>query len=439
MFSICVEFLQGRVAAARPADDRKLEWPIEPARLYMALVAAHFESESEETNFKVLEWFERLPPPRISAPAIHARSICVNFVPVNDRAGDKNDPLGRSKQPRHFASGFVGDGIIRFMFDGSVPAELLPALEYLLANVVRIGHSSSLVRCWLESNPPYPAYADQLDPTDDSTDLWVTGPEARPIDSLKTSRMRVPVNGTLAMLERCMNQAAIDRYAELKTTGERSEKPKARTEAKELIKSEFPLGAPTSQPIKIGTHAVYHLLKKVRSRSAIKETVFDPAIIPLVIHDGNSLGLESTQLACKMLRNALLSRVGKESPAWVSGHGPAGEATREPHLAFVPLAFVGDAIGVARFNQDDESSPLRPVTPNTRKSFADGHLMGFGLVLPRNLLEDDKAHHLGDFLFDELGEPKEIILTLGDWGELTLIREDRVNPPRTLRANAHFG
>jgi CRISPR-associated protein Csb2 len=39
---------------------------------------------------------------------------------------------------------------------------------------------------------------------------------------------------------------------------------------------------------------------------------------------------------------------------------------------------------------------------------------------------------LGDFLFDELGEPKEINLTLGDWGELTLIRDDRVNPPRTL-------
>ena len=40
MFTIAVKFIEGRVVAARPDNPNQLEWPIEPARLFMAMVAA---------------------------------------------------------------------------------------------------------------------------------------------------------------------------------------------------------------------------------------------------------------------------------------------------------------------------------------------------------------------------------------------------------------
>ena len=84
--------------------------------------------------------------------------------------------------------------------------------------------------------------------------------------------------------------------------------------------------------------------------------------------------IRAAALLAKEIRDTLLSgyrQIGMADsiPAVISGHVQDGSPTREPHLAIVPLAFVG-------------------------YEYADGHVLGFALIPPRNsgLLEN------GDFL-----------------------------------------
>jgi CRISPR-associated protein Csb2 len=87
--------------------------------------------------------------------------------------------------------------------------------------------------------------------------------------------------------------------------------------------------------------------------------------------DGDMPDIRAAALVAKTIRDTLLAgyeRIGlrDQIPEVVSGHAASGGPTKRPHLAIVPLAFTG--------------------FPH-----ADGHLMGFALVPPRDdaLLEDD--------------------------------------------------
>jgi len=86
---------------------------------------------------------------------------------------------------------------------------------------------------------------------------------------------------------------------------------------------------------------------------------------------GDMPDVRACAVVAKTIRDALLSgyrRIGIESniPEVVSGHGPDGKPSRAPHLAILALPFAGFP-------------------------YADGHVMGFALVPPRDsaLLEDE--------------------------------------------------
>ena len=44
-FSLVIEYLTGYAVATDPSSRQKPEWPPHPARVYMALAAAHFETD----------------------------------------------------------------------------------------------------------------------------------------------------------------------------------------------------------------------------------------------------------------------------------------------------------------------------------------------------------------------------------------------------------
>lgn len=86
---------------------------------------------------------------------------------------------------------------------------------------------------------------------------------------------------------------------------------------------------------------------------------------------GDMPDIRACGIVAKTLRDALLDgygRIGpgKAIPEIVSGHSPDGKPSRAPHLAVVPLAFTGFP-------------------------YADGHMMGFALVPPRDstILDDE--------------------------------------------------
>jgi CRISPR-associated protein Csb2 len=90
--------------------------------------------------------------------------------------------------------------------------------------------------------------------------------------------------------------------------------------------------------------------------------------------DGDMPDLRACAIVAKTIRDALLSgyrRIGLESdiPEVISGHTADGKPSRAPHLAIVPLPFAGFP-------------------------YADGHVMGYALIPPRESRLRDDAYFL---------------------------------------------
>src|SRR5688572_20858516 len=104
-FAIGVRYLTGYCVAASPADGSP-EWPPHPARLFMALVAAHYEmAEDAPAGQAALNWLEQLPPPRVLASDIDRRTTVEVYVPPNDYKSSDIRILPQfrtNRQPRTF-------------------------------------------------------------------------------------------------------------------------------------------------------------------------------------------------------------------------------------------------------------------------------------------------------------------------------------------------
>ena len=156
----------------------------------------------------------------------------------------------------------------------------------------------------------------------------------------------------------------------------------------------------------------YRALHETEERPAIAG-VFDPRLLIFEKFEGRMLGLESTLQLTGALRNAAMRALPPgESPEWLSGHQPGGTSTTKPHVAFLPLPFV-------------------------EAKYADGHVLGLAMAIPRSVPTEDARAALGAFLFNtETGEERTVRLWrndgLWDW---SLRRETRDRPPYTLLAH----
>ena len=138
-------------------------------------------------------------------------------------------------------------------------------------------------------------------------------------------------------------------------------------------------------------------------------TVFDPHIVVLAIN-GRRVSLPATLKLTAALRGLLMHECPVQPPPeWFSGHRADGRPSADPHLALVPLAFVG--------------SP-----------HADGRIMGLGLVVPRDPQSKEVGRCLEPILRDSnIGLPRDD-LRLFDGGlfELGIELDRRERPPWNL-------
>lgn len=88
MLALEIELLTGRYRATAFNDRRRAEWPIHPARIYSALVAALHDGPHEATDGerRVLDRLASLPPPEVWAAEANFRPVLDHYVPVNDLA-----------------------------------------------------------------------------------------------------------------------------------------------------------------------------------------------------------------------------------------------------------------------------------------------------------------------------------------------------------------
>lgn len=408
MFALGIRYVTGYAVATEVSNRQRAEWPPHPARVFMALAAAHFETGEKANERAALEWLEQIGAPAVFAPEALARDVVTCYVPVNDMEVPKNPkklkpkkvqaamtiiPQFRTnKQPRTFPRVRVahdenGEAVpVFFVFPEASPeASLRTALQQLCEKVIRIGHSSSLVQMWVEDDPPLPNFLP---------------------DELGNERMRIVSPGTLDMLARTYNRGAIEEWAVLQ---ERiaTAKGKEKKMLKEELKKRFGDREPRSLRPIISHWQGYRRVGENETGDAATTGAFDPNLLVLTVDEGPVPGLESTWQLLTAMHKTLLKQCDP-SPEWLSGHQSNGSPSQAPHLALLPLAFVGH-------------------------EHADGHIMGIALAFPKTVPPRERGRALRGLFYDDAGMAREIHLKVGSLGSWKLSRELRPTPPSTLQ------
>lgn len=406
MFAIGIRYLNGFVAAADPDDRDRAEWPPHPGRVFMALAAAHFQTDEDPgaaEEREALVWLESLEAegqpvvPSIVAGEAYRRCAVTHYVPVNDSSGPskallQSAQITRDRQPRTFAHAWLESDIAYFVWPDVVAAEgTLSALARLCAKVTRVGHSSSLVQMWVAEAE------DAFEPN------WIPSEERAVI------RLRLALGGTLEYLERQYNGKRIEEFAVLKVAEADDSDKKAQKVARKRIRDEFGKTAPPQSRPALSVYQGYAPPKTAADSVGAAGTVFSPHLIMRQFEqvDGpyRHLDLTSVLAVCQRWRQALLSQsndLSQELRSMLAGHDADGAPLQGPHLALAPLAFVGH-------------------------EHADGHLLGVGIALPLDLGPQQRREALA-----AIGHVRELKL-----GRLGVWRAEAITaslPPLNVRA-----
>ena len=428
-FGIEVNFLTGRFVATSHNDRRQPEWPPHPARLFSALVATWADADEPDVNERVaLEWLESQAAPAISASQAVPRKRLPYFVPVNDASiispswykrraesisrlalqlddelatsggeltkkslqiekklirdrnvdaqigsvGNTNPvsaaamlPDQRKKQERTFPSVTPNDSRVTFVWDVMVPDEMADTLDGLLRRVTRLGHSSSLVSCLLIATASAKA----------ASITFRAGEGHR--DDIRGIR-----RGQLAELER--------RFAR-----HQGNTPRA-----------LPYTKVSYQPV---TKATQQALAEYRPNTAGQWIVFE------FVPGSRSFPITRAVNIATVMRAAVLHYAEEPIPEALSGHLVDGTPTTRPHVAFLPLPYVGF-------------------------EHADGRLLGIGVSVPDTM--DNNARRA---LYQAIGNWEAaaskagndaLKLTMGENGLIRLRRQRGITTLISLRSEA---
>lgn len=398
--TIAWEYLTGYAVATDPSTRERAEWPPHPARVFMAMAAAWFETGEDAAEGEALRWLETLGEPELHVPpreAVAERGVVTVYVPVNDKAGpspaqlQSASTITRNKQPRSFPRCYVGERACAMRWPQVSGVEThAEALERLCERVSRIGHSSSLVRMWVAEGREEHAGGMTYVPESVGAEF----------------RVRRMSEGLLAVLA---YQYGSDDARWLAHDVEQLESLRraatGRARAAERAGIDSRLG-PMQERLKgevvrdvvrprVGLWTGYRRTKP-DAVSAV-ESILDHDVLVLTSQAGTQrLSLHATLAVCGAMRNVVMRESGVQPvPRWVSGHEEGGEPDRSGagHMAVLPLGFVSEG-----------------------QVHADGSLLGLMLAFPRTVERAERGRVLGPVLVDEHGEPKPVALTLGRLG-----------------------
>ncbi len=409
MLTLRLELLSGRYVASEFNDRNAAEWPLHPARVFSALVAAHHEAGGSDAGAIALRWLERQPPPGLTFSPASTRDLATHYVPVNDKAlsdattvqnawaqllapdlppkrraaaeaklanayaksGAATEKLGkgflasvehvlpatRTKQPRTFPSVTPEDPVVSLTWAEDPPAEVLAGLQRLAAQLVRVGHSSSFVAAAFTqlATEPGPVLTLTPDAEGDEVLRWVSPGQLAALEAL---------HAAAPYAEQRVMPYVVARY--------RATRPPTRTAA----------------------------------------TRFSSSFIVLRRVEGPRLSLTAGEAVAETVRRALMCHADDPPAALISGHEPDGKPLQADHLAIVPLAHVGDR-------------------------HASGDLLGIALVPPAGLASADlqplyTALARWEAAQASASDTPRAVLTMGTLGCWTLERCLDTPPLRNL-------
>ena len=301
MFALAWQYMTGRAVASDVSDRTAPEWPPHPDRVFQALVDAWGARGEDATERAALEWLEAQAPAHLAVPDddhTWSGAAPTVYVPANDVMGSRSKkysdgkiallPTARKRNERTFPATVVGNSTCALIWPEVEAGEHAAALVRLAGETTRIGHSSSLVRCWVDNEPPAPSW----EPTDqrDPAELF----------------LRVPRPGRLASLT-----------------------------------DNFAGGGPAWRRPAAGA---WH-----RYRPAASQRVPRGNNAGQMILLRRSGGVQPGLQRVLQLGRALRRRMGdaaKANPAirsLITGHHPDGRRFDPPHVSFIPLPFVDAA------------------------------------------------------------------------------------------------
>ncbi len=414
---ISLRFTTGRCVATSVSSREEPEWPPHPGRVFMAMAAAFFESDGTEEEKKsereALNWLAaQSGAPEIRAVAAPRRSEFTCYVPVNDnqtpnKAMLQSAPgMPRSRQPRMFptvvpASCDEGIPHVQLIWNcGDVPEHHFSAIDRICRNIIRVGHSSSLVMAWASNVIEHGA---------DGLEHWV---QAKGTSELSC---RVATVGELDRLQAACRADKIDIFAELATrimesTGRAKTSAKAEFEAVFGEQFKQSLRPPEPLPPTISSWESY-VRKKSPLPCPIENAYFERDLLIFEIVEGPSLNVERTLNLTRALRDAAMSASPiQPPPSWLSGHQQDGSPAITPHAAFLCLPFAGS-------------------------KWADGHIMGLAMAMPKGISVEERGECLGPLVVNqETGDVQDVRFKV--WGkdlpDLVLRLCSQPSPPRTL-------
>ncbi len=335
-----IEYLTGVAFAAQGPDTGVPDWPPQPDRVFSALVATWGARGEQGCEAEALRWLERQSVPMIAASEAEPRTVPSVYVPPNDFETPKGElnkqkwyrdflakgllppnpkdykralgvmPDHRERKERLFPASRPHDPVVRFYWEATTPdEETFAALAVLAADTAYVGHSSSLTRCQFLRR------------------------EAIPSAEIQSPARRI-YEGRFDELSR---------------------------DYKRYVDSGGKVGRP---------HPGDRVPPRTNAADDTPRSYFSTEWLVLEHTAGEMPDIRAAALLSKEIRDALLSGYGQRRiPSEVSGHTQEGSPAQTPHLAIVPLAFVGSR-------------------------YADGHVLGFALVPPR----DSKLFGDKDFL-----------------------------------------
>jgi CRISPR-associated protein Csb2 len=425
-FSLVIEYLTGYAVATDAGSREQPEWPPHPARVFMAMAAAHFESDASENEKRdqrqALEWLAQLSPPDLVVPNHAVREVLAVYVPVNDQNGSEA-LVKRSRQPRTFPRVHVGDHPVRLIYrvDPAQFPQHIAALENLCRHVTRIGHSSSLVWMRIERSPT-------VQPTHQADDSG-TG-----------TRFRTPFKSMMQELDhlfgderreihRLAHAQLLQEISQIKSEIQKLKRKGDSFESLEQEKKALDARAKLEPPGPIRpslSHTTSYIEVDSLPKKHLAPSQFDQHLIILTTHESAAdetsigFGLESTSKIVASLRKKIHDLFpDRIAPSVISGHEKDGSKLQgQPHMAIVPLAFVG------RHWIDAER-------------FADGHVLGLGILIPKSK-RAECARALSGVLFNADGyTPARVDLDVHGIGRWRLNLQTTAPTRRTLDSKTY--
>ena len=366
MLSIAINYLNGRVAASTyDSGGAAVEWPPHPDRVFMALVAGWGETGEDAAGARALRWLEAQAAPVLAAGECQARQSVKYFVPVNDdflkqETNHRLSEIRKGKLPldewlepyinnrirreRRFATAALDNPVAHLIWSDADPSEHLPALRSLAAGVTSVGHSSSLVQAYIDDAPP-PAN-------------W------QPVDGPGGWLMRVPYAG---------------RFDDLVDAYRKGQRPEAR-------------------------RWIGYRKMAGDAEAAYPQSVFSDNLI-IFEASGSGLDLRAAGQLTAALRNLIMAHCPEPIPELISGHTPDGGRSESPHIALIPLPFVGS-------------------------NHADGRVLGLAIAVPSAAAPQEVSRGLRNLLgYTADGELKSHTIRAGRWNAATL-RQPEPGPAR---------